>query len=102
MGVGAGECESSLSALLGGGTPSLPLINPEKRAKKGARYRSSGTLLVESVRLEERPSFVQFLRGGMEIRYAAPCGVGGRGGWMWRCGSCVWVGVEGGWPERTG
>lgn len=46
----------------------MPLINPEKKEKKRDKYRNSGTLLFEDVRLEERPSFVQFLRGGMEIR----------------------------------
>ncbi|RCN24896.1 hypothetical protein ANCCAN_29398, partial [Ancylostoma caninum] len=46
-----GSCEVPLSQLLSGAVRSLPLINEKKRAKKGSKYKNSGTLEFDGVKI---------------------------------------------------
>merc|ERR1712107_235358 len=65
-----GELETSVDALLqlSRGTE-LPLVNQKKKSKKKERYRNSGLLIVRSCQLETRPTFLDFIQGGMELSF---------------------------------
>ena len=61
-----GELETSVDALLQLSRGSeLPLVNQKKKRKKKERYRNSGLLIVRSCQLETRPTFLDFIQGGM-------------------------------------
>ena len=65
-----GEVETCVDALLqlSRGTE-LPLINQKKKNKKKAKYRNSGMLIVRSCQLETRPTFLDYIQGGMELSF---------------------------------
>jgi hypothetical protein len=65
-----GAWQGSLQALRDAaeaGQP-LPLVNEKKRAAK-AGYVSSGSLLARSVTVQERPSFLDYVRGGCSLNF---------------------------------
>merc|ERR1712107_792520 len=65
-----GELETSVDALLQlSRGAELPLINQKKKSKKKERYRNSGLLIVRSCQLETRPTFLDFIQGGMELSF---------------------------------
>ena len=45
----------------------VQLNNDKKAAKKGKKYKGSGHLVIGQCQLIEKPSFVDFLRGGWAI-----------------------------------
>ena len=49
-----------------GSNKSFELINPKYKATK-KKYSNSGKLVIESAKLVKVPSFIEFLRGGLEI-----------------------------------
>ena len=64
-----GEVETSLSALLDlQSGAEIPLVNPKKRGKR-KRYKNSGLLVLRSHLLEERPTFLDYIQGGMELSF---------------------------------
>ena len=64
-----GEVETSVDALmqLEAGTE-MPLINPKKKNKKKS-YRNSGRLLMRSCLVQEVPTFLDYIQGGMEMSF---------------------------------
>lgn len=46
----------------------LPLIHPDMKAAKGARYKNSGVLLFHKADLLEENSFLDFIQGGLNLR----------------------------------
>jgi len=64
-----GELETSVAQLreLSPGT-TLALINPKKKAKKSS-YKDSGKLVLHSVRLETRPTFLDYIQQGTELNF---------------------------------
>ena len=65
-----GEVETSVDALLQlARGAELPLINQKKKNKKKAKYRNSGLLIVRSCLLETRPTFLDYIQGGMEMSF---------------------------------
>jgi len=64
-----GETETSVASLLQlGSGASIALINPKKKAKK-RRYKDSGHLMISSCKLETRPTFLDYVQGGMELSF---------------------------------
>merc|ERR1719193_1243755 len=65
-----GELETSVDALLQlSRGAELPLVNQKKKGKKKERYRNSGLLIVRSCQLETRPTFLDYIQGGMELSF---------------------------------
>merc|ERR1712223_455715 len=65
-----GELETSVDALLQlSRGAELPLVNQKKKSRKKERYRNSGLLIVRSCQLETRPTFLDFIQGGMELSF---------------------------------
>lgn len=64
-----GSCQASLRQLrdCGARGQGLPLVNPKKRSKPG--YVSSGALLVKGVGITPRPSFLDYVRGGLALNF---------------------------------
>ena len=60
-----GEVVTSLSALQP--HKDYLLKHPEIAAKKGAKYKGSGLLRLTSYRLEKRHTFLDFIRGGLQL-----------------------------------
>jgi len=64
-----GETETSVNNLLElSSGMSIPLINPKKEKKK-RNYKSSGNLIINSCMLETRPTFLDYIQGGMELSF---------------------------------
>jgi len=64
-----GETETSVASLLQlGSGVSIALINPKKKAKKRS-YKDSGHLMISSCKLETRPTFLDYVQGGMELSF---------------------------------
>ena len=64
-----GEVDTSVHLLLQlGAGAELPLVNPKKKTNK-KNYEDSGKLVVRSCVLETRPSFLDFIQGGMELSF---------------------------------
>ena len=59
-----GRCEASLQQLQAAAAAGqgLPLVSPKKQGKPG--YANSGVLLVKSVTVTLRPSFLEYIQGG--------------------------------------
>jgi len=65
-----GEFQSSVKSLQESGRGSaIPLVNQKKRSKKGDKYKHSGLLIINSIVLELRPTFLDFIQGGMELSF---------------------------------
>ncbi|KAI7838705.1 hypothetical protein COHA_007502 [Chlorella ohadii] len=64
-----GRAETSLSQLQAAAEQgqALPLINPRKQGRPG--YSSSGSVLVKSLVVTPRPSFLDYIRGGVELSF---------------------------------
>jgi hypothetical protein len=60
-----GRCETSLAKLqaAAAGGHGILLVNPKKASKAG--YVSSGTLVVQGVSVLPRPSFLDYVQGGL-------------------------------------
>jgi hypothetical protein len=43
------------------------LINEKKQKKKGSKYTNSGTLRLHAFRMESIPTFLDFIRGGLQV-----------------------------------
>ncbi|KIH51710.1 C2 domain protein, partial [Ancylostoma duodenale] len=65
-----GSCEVPLSQLLSGAVRSLPLINEKKKAKKGSKYKNSGTLEFDGVQILKQHTFLDFIAGGTQLDFA--------------------------------
>lgn len=50
----------------------LPIINEEKRRRKGASYVDSGKLYIMNFTITPKPSFVDYLKGGLQLAFI-PC-----------------------------
>jgi len=65
-----GEVETNVDALLQlSRGAELPLVNQKKKKKKKEKYRNSGLLIVRSCQLETRPTFLDYIQGGMELSF---------------------------------
>ncbi|KAE8911568.1 Copine-4 [Phytophthora fragariae] len=62
-----GSCTVKAAELATGEIRSLELINRERQAKKGKRYKNSGVLVLEQIELFKRHTFAEYLRGGCEV-----------------------------------
>lgn len=66
-----GACETTLKQLKEGPGPRnvYTLVHPEKQKKKGKSYKGSGQLLVQSFSSEVKYSFVDYIRGGLQLHF---------------------------------
>jgi len=67
-----GSCEFNAATILsaarqGGANNTFPIIEEEKKRKKGKRYKGSGALTIVAAELISIPSFMDYLVGGMEL-----------------------------------
>ena len=62
---------TSLRSLLEGpGTKNTyECINEKKRQKKGTKYKNSGTILLKSIEMVKKPSFLNFIQGGTQVNF---------------------------------
>lgn len=60
-----GTTTTSVRAMLNGGNRPMPVVEPEKKSKKG--YENSGTITAGNTSIEYHPAFVDFISGGLEI-----------------------------------
>ncbi|CAG7668662.1 unnamed protein product [Allacma fusca] len=51
------------------GRASYPVINPAKKAKKKKSYNNSGTLNIESMRIEEEKTFLDYIQSGIQLHF---------------------------------
>ncbi|KAF1755625.1 hypothetical protein GCK72_012075 [Caenorhabditis remanei] len=69
-----GTAQTTLNELLkggpGGGTVEILLTNEKKKAKKGDKYKSSGTLKIWNSRIVVEPTFLDFISGGTQLDFA--------------------------------
>jgi len=52
-----------------GGDNIYECINEKKRAKKGSKYKNSGVMKLTKIHLEQIPSFLEFIQGGMQLNF---------------------------------
>jgi len=45
------------------------VINEEKQKKKGAKYKNSGTVTLNSITIEAVPSFLDYIQGGTQVNF---------------------------------
>jgi len=66
-----GSFETNLSRLKTGKGPenTYLVINKEKRKKKGPKYSDSGTIMLNSVVVENPPSFLDFISSGTQVNF---------------------------------
>lgn len=65
-----GSCMISLSQLISNEVKTLPLINEKKRAKKGDKYKNSGTLEFNGAQILKQHTFLDFIGGGTQLDFA--------------------------------
>ncbi|XP_013408869.1 copine-8 isoform X2 [Lingula anatina] len=65
-----GEFFTTLRELSKGkcGQNEFECINPKKKAKKGAKYKNSGVITVESCRVVQVPTFLDYIKGGTQLQ----------------------------------
>ncbi|OWZ14171.1 Copine [Phytophthora megakarya] len=66
-----GSCTVRAAEFVTGEFRSMDLINRERQAKKGKRYKNSGVLVLEQIELFKRHTFAEYLRGGCEAAISA-------------------------------
>ena len=66
-----GSLTTSLSKLeaVGIEQTGIPVINDDKKRKKSS-YKNSGTLFVQSCKIETQPSFIEYLQGGVTMNFS--------------------------------
>lgn len=66
-----GSFKTNLRKLINGpGTDNIyECINEKKRAKKGSKYKNSGVMKLTQIHLEQIPSFLEFIQGGMQLNF---------------------------------
>merc|ERR1712226_989913 len=52
-----------------GGDNTYEVINEEKQKKKGAKYKNSGTVTLNSITIEAVPSFLDYIQGGTQVNF---------------------------------
>ncbi|KAK3085627.1 hypothetical protein FSP39_006429 [Pinctada imbricata] len=62
-----GDFETTINKLCSQEQTSYPCINPKKVGKK--KYQNSGTVQVLEFKLFKRPSFLEFIYGGLQINF---------------------------------
>jgi len=67
-----GACYTTVERLVQpaavGASNIYPLVNEKKKAKK-KRYKNSGTLVVNSARLTEKATFLDYIQGGTQLNF---------------------------------
>ena len=66
-----GSFHTTLERLKGGsgGENTFEVINEEKQKKKGAKYKNSGTVTLNSITIEAVPSFLDYIQGGTQVNF---------------------------------
>ncbi|KUF88971.1 hypothetical protein AM588_10003984 [Phytophthora nicotianae] len=62
-----GSCTIKAAEFVTGELRSMDLINRERQAKKGKRYKNSGMLILEQIEMFKQHTFAEYLRGGCEV-----------------------------------
>ncbi|KAG7391492.1 Potassium channel [Phytophthora pseudosyringae] len=62
-----GSCTVKAAEFVTGERRSMDLINRERQAKKGKRYKNSGVLVLEQIEMFKQHTFAEYLRGGCEV-----------------------------------
>ncbi|VDL81179.1 unnamed protein product [Nippostrongylus brasiliensis] len=65
-----GVCHVNLDQLFSHQVKALPLINEKKRLKKGDKYKDSGTLEFNGIRIIKQHSFLDYISGGTQLDFA--------------------------------
>jgi hypothetical protein len=45
------------------------VVSKEKQRKKGSKYKNSGTVILNTIKVELVPSFLDFIKGGTEVNF---------------------------------
>jgi len=66
-----GSFQTNLQRLSKGPGPEnlYEVINEKKRQKKGSKYTNSGTVQLKSIKIELNPTFLDFIRGGLQVNF---------------------------------
>jgi len=66
-----GSFQTNLRKLLKGpgSENNYECINEKKQKKKGAKYKNSGTLILKQIQVEQNPSFLEFIQGGLQVNF---------------------------------
>jgi len=62
-----GSFQTTLKQLSQASSSEFPLINEKRKAKKGAKYKNSGTLHINSLKREKLHTFLDYIQGGMQV-----------------------------------
>ncbi|KAG6969751.1 hypothetical protein JG688_00005193 [Phytophthora aleatoria] len=62
-----GSCTVKAAEFVTGELRSMNLINRERQARKGKRYKNSGVLILEQIEMFKQHTFAEYLRGGCEV-----------------------------------
>ncbi|CAH0475361.1 unnamed protein product [Peronospora belbahrii] len=62
-----GSCTIKAAEFVTGEVRSIELINRDRQARKGKRYKNSGVLVLEKIECFKRHTFAEYLRGGCEV-----------------------------------
>ena len=66
-----GQCHTTLNKLLQGpgSVNTYDCINQKKQRKKGAKYRNSGTVSLQTIIVERIPSFLDYIHSGTQVNF---------------------------------
>jgi len=66
-----GSFQTNLQRLAKGPGPEnlYEVINEKKRQKKGSKYTNSGTVQLNSIKIESNPTFLDFIQGGLQVNF---------------------------------
>ena len=66
-----GSFQTNLERLAKGPGPEnlYQVINEKKRQKKGSKYTNSGTVQLNSIKIESNPTFLDFIQGGLQVNF---------------------------------
>ena len=45
------------------------VVNKEKQKKKGAKYKNSGTVILNAIDVQVVPSFLDYIQGGTQVNF---------------------------------
>ncbi|KAG3117229.1 Copine-4 [Phytophthora idaei] len=66
-----GSCTVKAAEFVTGELRSMNLINRERQARKGKKYKNSGVLILEQIEMFKQHTFAEYLRGGCEVSLIA-------------------------------
>jgi len=62
-----GQVDTSVNAMMRSNGAAMNVVEPEMKKKKGDKYVNSGTLAATACSVEHHPTFVDYIRGGLDL-----------------------------------